>query len=68
MSIPTVHEREANNTEEQQDDTVGSIMAEKDFNKKLVRATRTVALKRLSKTSVLVAANAKGPVQLDTCP
>lgn len=40
-------------------------MAERDFNRDLVRVTRTVILKQLSETSVLVTTNAKGIVQID---
>lgn len=40
-------------------------MAEKDFNRKLVRIAHTVTIEPFSETSVLAASNARGNVQFD---
>lgn len=60
-----VHEVESKKTEEQKEDTVANIMTEQYFNQELVLVARTVTFKPLSETSVLVATNAKGIVQID---
>lgn len=60
-----VNETETDKTEEQQEDTVDNIIAEQDLTQELVRVTRKVALKPLSETSILVATDANGIIQLD---
>lgn len=40
-------------------------MAEQDYNHEMVRVARTVTLKPLSGTLVLVATNAKGTLRID---
>lgn len=66
VRICTVHKTETDKTGEKQKDTVTNIMAEQIINRDLLQVAPTVTLKRLSKTSVLVATKAKGIVQFFT--
>lgn len=63
LPVLTVHETETDKTEEQ-DDIIANKMAEQDINQNLVRVSRTVTVKSLSETSVLVARSTKVIVQL----
>lgn len=57
LSVPilTVHEGETDKTEEQKDEFGLNKLDEQDFEQELVQVARTVTLKPLLKTSVLVA-------------
>lgn len=63
--ILTMLERETDQTEEQQEDTVTNIISDQYFTQELVRVACTVTLRSLSETSVLFATNAGSIVQLD---
>lgn len=66
MPILMVHEIECDKSKEQQEDGVASIAAEQGLTQELVRGARTVKLKPLSKTSILVATKAKSIVRLNS--
>lgn len=66
MPIVLVHETDTEITDEQRDEIVSNMMAYQDFNGGLVRVARTITLYLLSKSSVLVAINACGIIQIDS--
>lgn len=64
IQLSTVRMTETENTEGQKENTVATMMAEKDFNQNLVRVTRTVILNQLFETSTFMVADIKGNVKI----
>lgn len=60
-----VHKSETDKTEEPRNKNVANVMAEEEFTQEMVRVVSAVNLQTLSKTSDLVAKNARGVVQID---
>lgn len=60
-----MHEATSDETEEKQDEDVIIVMAKQEFDQELVRVARTIKVKPLPKTSILVAMDANDIVQVD---
>lgn len=64
IPVLIVQDVESDKTEEEQDGTVANTMTAQAFSQELILVTLTTTVKPLSKTSVLVATNAKKIIQI----